>query len=167
MCFPNNILCLCFGTGLVQWREKIPVKFIVGACAGGGFLLIVCILLCVTVLVLCRQKTANRNHQQQALQLQAQPSQQQGTHEKTSNIKEEGYINDQVAPTNEIPFTPMGDYGEYVDATPARGIPMGQLAGYDNHVNVNMAAKDGIPFHYLADNGKYLHTAPVGAVPMS
>ena len=162
MCFPNNIVCVFCGSGLVQCRERIPVKFIIGACVGGGLLLIICISLCITVLVLCRQKTSNWNHQQQALQLQTQPSQQQGTHEKTSNVKEEGYINDQIAPTCDIPFTPSADYGEYVDATPVRGIPMSQLAGYDNHVNVNMAAKDGIPFHYLANNGNYLHTTPVG-----
>ena len=168
MCVPNNNLHLFSYIGLVQYREIIPVKFIVGACVGGVLLLIICILLCVTVLVLYMRKTRHKNPQQQALpcRCQLQPNQQQWEHTNVLNANEEGYINDQTAPTYEIPFSSLADDGEYLQATPATGIPMDQMTGSDDYENVNMAPKNGIPFNQLAGNGEYLHTSAVEGIPM-
>ena len=69
-------------------------------------------------------------------------------------------------PTYEIPFSSLADDSEYIQATPATGIPMGQMAGSDDYENVNMDSKNRIPFNHLAGNGEYLHTAPVAEIPM-
>ena len=112
------------------------------------------ILLCVNVVVIYRIKTSYQNHQQQALpcRCQLQPNQQQRAHENARNAKEEGYNNDQLAPTYEIPFSSLADDSEYLQATPATGIPMNQMAGNGDYENVNMAPKNGIPFNNLAGN---------------
>ena len=98
---------------------------------------------------------------------QLQPNQQQWEHKNTRNANEEGYTNDQTAPTYEIPFSSLADDGEYLQATPAVGIPMDQKAGNGDYEYVNTAPKNGIPFNHLAGNGKYLHMAPVEAMPKS
>ena len=151
-----------FGTGLLQCREPLPVKIIVGACVGNGMFLI--IVLCLNVVVLYRIKTLRQNHQQQDMQCQPQPCQQQQAHQNVRNANEEGYINDQMAPKYEIPFTSLADDGEYLQATLATGIPMDQMAGTDDYVNVNTASKNEIPFSHLAGNGEYLHMAPVDVI---
>ena len=73
------------------------------------------------MLVLCKRKQSNQNLQQQALpcRCQLQPNQQQRAHENARNANEEGYINDQMAPTYEIPFSTLADDSEYLQATPA------------------------------------------------
>ena len=81
------------------------------------------------------------------------------------NANEEGYTNDQMTPTYEIPFSSLADDGEYLQATPATGIPMDQMAGKNDYENVNMAPENGIPFNHKAGNGEYLHTAPVAGIP--
>ena len=141
------------------------MKIIVGACVGNGLFLL--ILLCVNVVVLYRKKTPSRNPQQQAMpcRCQLQPNQQQRAHENARNANEEGYINDQLAPTYEIPFSSHADDGEYLQTTPATGIPMDQMVGNDDYENVNMAPQNGIPFNHLAGNGEYLYTAPVEGIP--
>ena len=138
--------------GLVQYRERLPVKVIVGACVGGGLFLI--IFLCVSVVVLYKRKTSTQSHQQQALprqpqpqprqqqrrrrymrnqqqallqQPQPQPRQQQRTHTYGRYGAEQGYINDHMAPNYGIPFNPMAHNGKYFQAVPDRGIPMGQM----------------------------------------
>ena len=67
-------------------------------------------------------------HQQQALQRQLQQRQQQRTHKNVRNATEQGYINDHMAPSYQTPFSPVAGDGEYLHTTPARGIPMGQMA---------------------------------------
>ena len=143
----------------------LPLKLIVGACVGGGLFLIS--LLYITVAVLCRRKTSNQNHQQQALQNQPQPRQQQRTYNKARNITEQGYIKNHMAPYYGIPFNHPTDFWEYLQATPANGIPMGQMATSGGYVDVHIAPQQRIPFNYLAYNGAYLHTLPVRGIPMS
>ena len=88
-----NFFSVC-DAGLVQYRERLPVAVIVGACVGGGLFLI--ILLCVSVVVLYKKKTSNQSRQQQARPElpQPQPHQQQGTHKDAT---EQGYITDHTA----------------------------------------------------------------------
>ena len=110
-CFPTIFFSSVCDAGLVQYREGLPVKVIVGACVGGGLFLI--ILVCASIVVLCRRKVSNQNHQQQALpQPQLQPRQQHRTHENVRNVTEEGYINDHLAPNDEIPFPPWKIMGK-------------------------------------------------------
>ena len=70
-----------------------------------------------------------------------------------------------MAPTYEIPFSSLADDSEYLQATPATGIPMNQMAGNGEYENVNMAPHNGIPFTHLAGNGEYLHTSAVEGIP--
>ena len=131
-----------FDTGSVRYREKLPVKTIIGACVGGGLFLI--ILLCVSVVVLYKRKTSNRNHQQQALQGQPQPKQETTTHKnaKNVNVTEQGYINDHMAPNHGTPFNPLADNGEYLNTAPVRGIPMSQMSDAGDYENLHMAPKE-------------------------
>ena len=125
----STIFVVVCDAGLVQYRERLPLNVIVGACVGGGLFLI--ILVCAGIVVLCSRRASNQSHQQEALpQPQLQPRQHQRTHEHVRNVTEEGYINHiHVAPNDGIPFTPMEDNGKDLRATPARGIPMDQMAG--------------------------------------
>ena len=70
-----------------------------------------------------------------------------------------------MAPNDGIPFTPMADNGQDLQATSDRGIPMDHMAGDGDYVNAHMVAKPGIPFN-LADNEEYHHTSPVGGIPV-
>ena len=154
----SQLTFVLFHTGSVQYRGKLPVKIIVGACVGGGLFLI--ILLCITVAVLCRRKMSKQNHQQQALQ-QPQPSQQQKTHGKTGNTSEQAYIYDDLTPDNVIPSQAQADNGEYLQP-----VPMGQMASDGDYMDIEMAPRHGTSFSHLADNGEYLHMASPGEIPI-
>ena len=62
MFLPLTFLSVC-DPGLVQYKEMVPVKIIVGACVGGGLFLI--IVLSAIVVMLCKRKASDQSHQQQ------------------------------------------------------------------------------------------------------